>query len=565
MSDERRIGVYVCNCGGNISDYVDVEHVVDAVKDEPGVVVARRAMFTCSDATQQEIVDDIVGQKLDGLVVASCSPKLHTFTFREAARRAGLNPYEYTQVNIREQCSWTHTDDRVGATRKAIRLVRAGIARTRLTEPLEPIVVETTPRALVIGGGIAGMRAAVGLADVGLAVFLVEREAELGGWVGRLGELFPNGKVGHELIARLQEEIRQRPDITVFTNAEVTAKSGTFGNYRAVVHAAGESIHLEVGQIIVATGFDSYQPVDDEYGYGIDGVLTLPEFKQLLDETEGPLVHHGKPVETVAYVYCVGSRGADHSYCSRFCCSAAVHASLLAADRGANVRQYHLYRDMRTYGKNELMLNESRERGSLYLKFADDDPPEVARSGDGLTVTVRDLLTAGEELVIPADLVVLVTGMVPRPNDELIKTLKLPVGVDGFFNEIHPKLRPVETVVDGVLIAGACQGPKTSAESVASGLAAVTQAAAVLKRGIAELDPQVAVVDASLCTSCGACVESCPFGAISLDGVALIDAAGCKGCGGCVPVCAEDAIDLQGYTDGQVRAMIDSLLTGAAA
>ena len=565
MSDERRIGVYVCNCGGNISDYVDVEHVVDAVKDEPGVVVARRAMFTCSDATQQEIVDDIVGQKLDGLVVASCSPKLHTFTFREAARRAGLNPYEYTQVNIREQCSWTHTDDRVGATRKAIRLVRAGIARTRLTEPLEPIVVETTPRALVIGGGIAGMRAAVGLADVGLAVFLVEREAELGGWVGHLVELFPNGKVGHELIARLQEEIRQRPDITVFTNAEVTAKSGTFGNYRAVVHAAGESIHLEVGQIIVATGFDSYQPVDDEYGYGIDGVLTLPEFKQLLDETEGPLVHHGKPVETVAYVYCVGSRGADHSYCSRFCCSAAVHASLLAADRGANVRQYHLYRDMRTYGKNELMLNESRERGSLYLKFADDDPPEVARSGDGLTVTVRDLLTAGEELVIPADLVVLVTGMVPRPNDELIKTLKLPVGVDGFFNEIHPKLRPVETVVDGVLIAGACQGPKTSAESVASGLAAVTQAAAVLKRGIAELDPQVAVVDASLCTSCGACVESCPFGAISLDGVALIDAAGCKGCGGCVPVCAEDAIDLQGYTDGQVRAMIDSLLTGAAA
>ena len=565
MSDERRIGVYVCNCGGNISDYVDVEHVVDAVKDEPGVVVARRAMFTCSDATQQEIVDDIVGQRLDGLVVASCSPKLHTFTFREAARRAGLNPYEYTQVNIREQCSWTHTDDRVGATRKAIRLVRAGIARTRLTEPLEPIVVETTPRALVIGGGIAGMRAAVGLADVGLAVFLVEREAELGGRVGRLGELFPNGKVGHELIARLQEEIRQRPDITVFTNAEVTAKSGTFGNYRAVVHAAGESIHLEVGQIIVATGFDSYQPVDSEYGYGIDGVLTLSEFKRLLDETEGPLVHHGKPVETVAYVYCVGSRGADHSYCSRFCCSAAVHASLLAADRGANVRQYHLYRDMRTYGKNELMLNESREHGSLYLKFADDDPPEVVRNGDGLTVTVRDLLTAGEELTIPADLVVLVTGMVPRPNDELIKTLKLPVGVDGFFNEIHPKLRPVETVVDGVLIAGACQGPKTSAESVASGLAAVTQAAAVLKRGIAELDPQVAVVDASLCTSCGACVESCPFGAISLDGVALIDAAGCKGCGGCVPVCAEDAIDLQGYTDGQVRAMIDSLLTGAVA
>ena len=564
MSD-RRLGVYVCNCGGNISDYVDVEAVIDAVKDDPGVVVARRAMFTCSDATQQEIIDDIRGQELDGLVVASCSPKLHTFTFRGAAQRAGLNPYEYTQVNIREQCSWTHTDDREGATQKAINLVRAGIARTRLTEPLEPVVVETTPRALVIGGGIAGMRAAVGLADVGLAVFLVERESQLGGRVGELGEMFPHGKSGRALIARLQEEIEERPVITVFTNAEVIAKSGTFGNYRAVVRAGGESIQLEIGQIVVASGFDSYQPQAGEYGYGIDGVLTLPEFKRLLDESDGPLVRDGKPVESIAYVYCVGSRGAEHSYCSRFCCSAAVHASLLAAGRSASVRQYHLYRDLRTVGKNELMLNESRERGSLYLKFADDDPPEVARTSDGLTVTLRDLLTGGEELTVPADLVVLVTGMVPRANDDLVKTLKLPIGRDGFFNEIHPKLRPVETVVDGVLIAGTCQGPKTSAESVASGLAAVTQAAAVLKRGVAELDPQVAIVHAPACTACGVCVDACPFGAISIDGIAVIDAAGCKGCGGCVPVCPEDAIDLLGYTDRQVRAMIDGLLAGAVA
>jgi heterodisulfide reductase subunit A len=566
---ERRIGVYVCNCGGNISDYVDVEQVVEAVKDEPGVVVARRAMFTCSDSTQQEIIDDIQGQELDGLVVASCSPKLHTFTFRAVAQRAGLNPYEYTQVNVREQCSWTHTDDREGATRKAISLVRAGIARTRLTKPLEPIVVETTPRALVIGGGIAGMRAAIGLADVGLAVFLVEREEELGGRVGNLGELFPHGKDGRALIAQLAEEIRRRPEITVFTNAELTAKSGTFGNYRAVVHAAGESIHLEVGQIIVATGFDSYQPEAGELGYGIDGVLTLPEWKQLLDDGDGPVVVNGKPVESVAYVYCVGSRDAERPYCSRFCCSAAVHASLTAAGRDANVRQYHLYRDLRTYGRNELMLNESRQRGSLYLKFADDDPPDVARTDAGLNVTVRDLLTGGEELTIPADVVVLVTGMVPRCNDDLVGVLKLPIGRDGFFNEIHPKLRPVETVVDGVLIAGTCQGPKTSAESVASGLAAVTQAAAVLKRGVAELDPQVAVVHSQACTGCAECVETCPFGAISLvasDGgeIAVIDAAGCKGCGACAPVCPENAIDLEGYTDAQVRAMIDGLLVGAA-
>jgi heterodisulfide reductase subunit A len=566
---ERRIGVYVCHCGGNISDYVDVDEVVAAVKDDPGVVVAKDTMFTCSDATQQEIISDIRDHELDGLVVASCSPKLHTFTFREVARRAGLNPYEYTQVNIREQCSWTHTDDHAGATHKAINLVRAGIARTRLTEPLEPMAVETTPRALVIGGGVAGMRAAVGLADVGLAVFLVERAEKLGGHVDELGKLYPHNHSGRALVARLRREIRERSDITVFTGAEVTAKSGTFGNYRVVVHAGGESIHLEVGQIVVATGFDSYEPQAGEYGYGIDGVLTLPEFRRMLDEGDGPLVLNGRLVQSIAYVYCVGSRCGEHPYCSRFCCSAAVHASLLAADRAPGTHQYHLYRDMRTYGKNELMLSESRERGSLYLKFADDDPPEVVREGERLAVTVRDQLTSGEELTIAADLVVLVTGMVARSNERLVKTLKLPVGGDGFFNEIHPKLRPVETVVDGVLIAGTCQGPKTVAESVTSGLAAVAQAAAVLKRGVAELDPQVATVHSEACTGCGDCVDSCPFAAIALtsrDGgqVAVIDPTGCKGCGACVPACSEDAIDLLGYTDAQVHAMIDGLLAGAA-
>ncbi len=566
---ERRLGVYICSCGGNISDYVDVDQVVAAVENEPGVVVARRAMFTCSDATQSEIVQDIEEQQLDGLVVASCSPKLHTFTFRGVAERAGLNPYEYTQVNIREQCSWTHTDDKTGATRKAIRLVRAGIARTRLTSPLEPVVVETTPGALVIGGGIAGLRAALGLAEVGLAVFLVEKEAELGGWVGGFGEMYPNGKNGRELVESLVKKIRARSDITVFTNAEVVAKSGSFGNYRATIRVGAdqdEEIQVDVGSLVVTTGFASYEPAEGELGYGSDGVLTLPEFKQLLDDSSGRLLHQGKPVRSIVYVYCVGSRQGPggNEYCSRFCCSATVHASLQVADRGPEIRQYHLYRDMRTYGKHELMYSESRERGSLYLRFPDDEPPVVTTGPDGLTVAVRDLLTGGEELEIGTDLVVLVTGMVPRANEKLIQTLKLPVGRDGFFNEIHPKLRPVETVVDGVLIAGACQAPKSSLEAVTSGLAAVAQSAAILKQGRAQLDPQVATVDADACAWCGTCAEACPFGAIeqvALDGraVATVVAASCKGCGGCVPSCPEDAIDLLGYTDAQVRAVIDGL------
>ena len=572
---ERRIGVYICHCGGNISDYVDVEKVREAVKDEPGVTVAKTAMFTCSDATQQEMVKDIEEQNLDGLVVASCSPKLHTFTFREVAKRADLNPYQYTQVNIREQCSWTHTDDRDGATRKAIRLVRAGIARTRLTTPLKPIVVKTIPKALVIGGGIAGLRAALGLSDIGIAVFLVEREPEVGGWVAGFEGMYPNEKVGRQLIARLRDELRKRSNVTIFTNAEVVGKSGSFGNYQAIIRVKGEpaqTIPVEVGSVIVATGFDSYRPTAGEYGYGLDGVVTLPEFKRIIDRSEGSLSYGGRAIRSIAYIYCVGSRQKPdlpdaNRYCSRYCCNAAVHASLMVAAKGAEVKQYHLYRDIRTYGRYEELYTKSREKGSVFLKFADDAPPAVARDEKSgrLTVTVADQLTMGTEMSIPVDLVVLVTGMVPRDNDDLVKTLKLPLGKDRFFNEIHPKLRPVETVVDGVYICGACQGPKNSAESVASALAAVTQTAAILKKGFAELEPLVATVAPDKCAWCGKCQETCPYGAVErarLDDrdVAVINETVCKGCGGCVPVCPQEAIDLQGYTDAQVKAMIDGLL-----
>ncbi|MGZ6339565.1 MAG: CoB--CoM heterodisulfide reductase iron-sulfur subunit A family protein [Candidatus Limnocylindrales bacterium] len=574
----RRIGVYVCHCGGNISDYVDVEAVISQVKGDDDVVVAKTAMFACSDATQQDMERDIREHDLDGLVVASCSPKLHTYTFRAVATRAGLNPYEYSQVNIREQCSWVHTDDQRAATAKATDLVKAGIARTRLTTPLEPLVVETVPKTLVIGGGIAGLRAAIGLARIGLGVFLVEREATLGGWVGRFGPLFPHDRDGAELIATLEREVRSNPAITVFTGAEVVSKSGSFGNHDVSIRIEGstpETVRLQVGSLIVATGFDTYQPESGEFGYGIDGVLTLAEFKELVDRSDGALVHRGRPVRSLAYVYCVGSRqaatGGPNEYCSRYCCAATTHAAIQVSGLDPTIDQYHLYRDMRTYGKYEALYTEARKRGSVFMRFPDDEPPAIGQGdGDRLVVTVRDLLTEGRELTIPVDLVVLVTGMVPRANEGLVGILKLPLGSDGFFNEIHPKLRPVETVVDGVLIAGTCQAPRTSAESVASGLAAVTQSAALLKRGYAELDPLVAEVDAEACTACGVCLEACPYEAIQMAGVdgrqaAVISETGCKGCGGCVPVCPANAIDLRGCTDAQITSMIDSLLEVAVA
>ncbi len=567
---EKRIGVFVCHCGGNISDYVDVERVAAAVAEEPGVVVARTHTFTCSDAAQQEMIEDIGKETLDGLVIASCSPKLHMATFRGMAERAGLNPYQYVQVNLREQCSWTHTDDHRGATEKGVSLVRAGIARCAGTRPLTPLRVETTPHVLVIGAGVAGLRAALALSDLGLTVCIIEKAPHAGGWTGQLGRLFPHDRDGRELTARLLEAVDERDNIVLLTNAELAEKSGSVGDFHLTVRRGEERIPLHVGAIIVATGVDTYLPRDGEYGYGLPGVVTLPEFRRMLDTTEGPLTLDGRPVKTIAYIYCVGSRQSrddgetPRTYCSRTCCSAGVHASLLADDRSAGVHQYHLFRDMRTYGKNELLYEAARGRGSVFIRPAEGTKPEVSRTDQGLCVRVTDALTADEELEIPADLVVLVTGVVPRENRGLTGVLKLPLDADGFFNEIHLKLRPVETVVDGIFLAGACQSPKSVAESVGAALSAVSKSASLLMRGHVDLEPLVARIDPGKCTGCGQCVAACPYEAVELvqmegTAAARINGSLCKGEGGCVPVCPEMAIDIEGYTDGQITAMIDAL------
>ena len=413
-----------------------------------------------------------------------------------------MNPFQYTQVNIREQCSWTHTDDKRGATEKAMRLVRAGINRTRLTEPLEPIVVETTrqePRRRR-----RHRRPARGARPGRDRPGRVPRRE---GAAARR----PGGRLRDDVPPRPQrrrahrhargQEVRAHPAVTVFTNAELVAKSGSFGNYRRhdrhPRRAPGDHPGRRRAPIVVATGFDNYEPAAGELGYGLDGVVTLPEFKKLLDEADRPaarttagrsrrrlhllrrqppgrerrrrahlllaLLLHGRRARGAA-----GGRQARRRRCASTTCTATCAPTASTSCSGPSRAQ----------------------KGSLYLRVPDDEPPAVEKlAAGGLKVTARDLLTGGEELTIPADLVVLVTGMVPRENDGLVSTLKLPVGNDGFFNEIHPKLRPVETVVDGVCICGACQSPKTSAESVASGLAAVTQSGAMLKRGFAELDP----------------------------------------------------------------------------
>lgn len=572
---QRRLGVFICYCGGNISDYVDVEKVRDAVENEPSVVIAETNMFTCSDAAQQEIINEIRDQKLDGIVIASCSPKLHLNTFRAMVERAGLNPYQYTQVNIREQCSWTHTHNRDAATEKAIRLVRSGIATTGLSKPLQKLRIETTPETLVIGAGVAGLRAAIALSDLGITVHIIERTQQTGGTIGKLGKMFPDNKDGSDIIKSLMDEIRHRENISIFTNAEIIEKSGNVGSFTVRVRVNNTNIlSLNVGSIIVATGFESYTPVEGEFGFGLDGVITLTEYKELLSRSPDGLKYKGRDINTVTYIYCVGSREQSKQenpnlYCSRYCCSAAVHAALCTDELDAGIHQFHLFRDIRTYGKYETMYIQALNQNSVFLRYDEVEPPRVIADDGKLEVRIYDHLTGGEEIEIDSDLVVLATGMIPRENTELVNVLKLPVGKDGFFNEIHPKLRPVETVIDGIFIAGAAQSPKTLAESVASSMAAVSKSAALLLKGYVDLEPLVAKVNPELCIWCGECMETCPYGAVQrtkADGkeIAEVNAILCKGEGACVPVCPQQAIDIEGYTNQQIRSMIDALVNEVA-
>lgn len=567
---QRKLGVVVCQCGGNIGDYVDTEKVREQIGKEADVVYTQVQMFACSDAAQQATIQEIREKKLDGIVVCSCSPKLHTATFRAMAQRAGLNPFEYTQVNIREQCSWAHTHDKSAATEKALSLVRAGVAKTALSEPLERMRVDTVAQALVIGAGVAGLRAALALSDMGISVHLIEKAPTAGGHVARWGKTFPNDKSGHDLVSTLLESVRHRENITLYLGTELVEKSGRVGEFSVKIRTPNhEQISLTVGSIVVATGFDPYSPAPGEFGYGLDGVVTLPEFKEFLATNPARLDYHGKEVRTIAYIYCVGSRqggeeGTARSYCSRYCCSATSHMATTVSGIDPRVHQFHLFRDVRTYGKYESLYERALEKGSVFLRYGEEEPPTVSADDRGLLLKVKDRLMAGAEVEIRPDLIVLVTGMVPRPNAELTQALKLPVGKDGFFHEVHVKLRPVETVVDGVFLAGATQGPKNISESVTSSMAAVSKTGALLLKGYVDLDPLVAEVDPTLCTWCDACVPACPYEAIESveygdKRVARINGILCKGEGACVPVCPKQAVSVRGYTNAQITAMIDAL------
>ena len=578
-----RIGVYVCHCGGNISEIVDIDKVTQAASRLPDVVLARRNTFMCSDPGQQMIVDDVGKVGLSRVVVAACSPSLHELTFRKSLIRAGLNPYLFEHVNIREQVSWVSKSDPGGATDKAIRLVAAAVAKVRLNRPLEPIRVEAQRQVVVIGSGVSGMRCARDLSLRGFPVVLLERSSVLGGRVIELHRLYPVDVPADRVLDRLISEVMEDPGIRVLTSAEVTAVSGYVGNFTLKVRQ-GEEVNISAGAIVLATGFDTYEPRPGEYGYGeYPEVITLPQFLRLLGE--GRLESGGQPVRNVCLIHCVGSRqiegihqpGADggiHEYCSRFCCTAALRAANEVRERFPAVNVFDFYRDIRTYGRfHESYYEDAAKRGVVFFRFLAEQPPEVCRA-DGrndspLAVKVKDSLTWGEEVEAPADLVVLVTGAAPRDISRLVDMLKLSRSSDGFLQEVHPKLRPVETAVSGIFLAGGCQAPMDIGESCAAAAAAAARVSAMLLKGEIELEPFVARVNLELCQGSGACVEECRYQqAISLVEVAVngaavrraeVNPALCRGCGMCVPACPQGAIELEGCRIEQFDAMVEAI------
>ena len=572
---KERIGVYICHCGGNISDYVDVEKVREAVQNDEGVVMAKTTVFACSDSNQTDMVNDIKEHNLDGVIVSSCSPKLHLTTFRNVTERGDLNKYTYVHANIREQVSWAHSDDKVGATEKAIQVVKAAIAKSRYAVPLYPNQFEAEKTIAVIGGGIAGLKAAISLSDKNSNVVLIEKERSVGGHTATWGSLFMTEERGDELVNRIYNDLAQRENVFILTGSEVISSSGSIGKFNLKIRkrpqATGdpvETMEINVGSIVVATGFEHYTPKEGEFEFEKnETVITLPVFKKLVDDSSGKVLeYNGKKIKNIAYIYCVGSRQTEgeNTYCSRYCCTSVIHTAIETKKKFKGIQNIHLNRGIRTYGKQELLYAESLQMGDLYLQFDDDTAPEIRNEGKKTFVTVKDILSARRELEMEVDLVVLVTGMEPRADQSIGRMFKLPKGRDKFYNEVHMKLRPVETVIDGITIAGACQGPKNISESVNSALSAATKSFSYVSKGTLETEPIVAEVDQDVCTWCEKCTEVCPFDAVVKQevngkGVAIINASVCKGCGMCTPVCPVDAIDLIGYTSKEMKSMIEVL------
>jgi heterodisulfide reductase subunit A len=560
-----KIGVYICHCGINIAGTVDVEAVAEYAATLPGVAVSRNYTYMCSDPGQVLIKQDIAALGLNRIVVASCSPLMHEPTFRAVIAEAGLNPYCLEMANIREQCSWVHPKGEP-TTHKAMQLVASAVVKAALLQPLEVRHAPVVPAALVVGGGIAGMQAALDIAEAGFEVTLLERSPELGGHVVQLHRTFPTLEATADLVRPLMDRVLRHARINVMTGAELNEVSGYVGNFQAAIHKDGQLVKMPVGMILVATGFEAFDAhKKPELGYGIyPQVITTLDFERLAC---GDAWSQGHKPEKVVFIQCVGSRERSlgsgdgrNSYCSRVCCMTVARQARLVRERLPQAQVTVFYMDVRAYGKGfEDFYDDVRQEGVIYRR---GNPSEIIRNGERVLVRAEDTLL-GEPVEVEADLVVLAVGMTPRlDNAQVAGLLKLARSADGFFLEAHPKLRPVDTAMAGVFLAGSCQGPKDISETIAHARAAASAAMIPLMRGRVPVEAATSFVDEQMCSGCNQCAQVCSFSALHLHpirGVMTVNPVLCQGCSACATACPSGAISVHRFTFEQVMAQIDAL------
>lgn len=559
IEGEPRIGVFVCHCGINIGGVVDVPAVRDYISTLENVVYCDKNPYVCSQDTQMWIQKKIKEHNLNRIVIAACTPRTHEPLFQETLRDAGLNRGLFEMVNIRDQCSWVHMHEREKATDKAKELVRMAVAKTKLLTPLAEQSVPVIPKALVIGGGVSGMTAALSLAEQGFDCFLVEKSDRLGGNLNNLYFTL-SGDDPHTFCEQLKNRVVQESLIHVYTDATVENVSGYVGNFTTSINFGLKTELIEHGVVIVATGGRPYQPTQYLYGKS-NQVLTQLELEKMIFSD----ADIGK-IQQLVMIQCVGSRGQDLPYCSKICCMQAVKNALKILELNPRATVYVLYRDIRTYGFAEDYYRKAREKGVVFIHYEKDLPPEVTEEDGKIRVEFLDPLL-DEHVVIKPDLLALSVGVVPHDVEKLAKGLKVPLDNDKFFLEAHAKLRPVEFSTSGVYLCGLAHFPKPIDESIAQAKAVASKASICLTRGFVAVEPIVSVVNQDACIGCGICESLCPYNAIRTIKVgkrkkAETISASCKGCGICASHCPTFAISMGGFTNEEIMAQIRAFKEG---
>ena len=549
--EEPRIGVFVCNCGINIGGIADVPAIAKYAKGLSDVAYVEENLFTCSQDTQDKMVEVIRKHKLNRIVVAACTPITHEPLFQETIRNAGLNPYLFEMANIRNQCTWVHSKDKKSATEKSKDLVRMAVAKASLLEPIPKFSVDINKPALVIGGGIAGMTAALSLANQGFPTTLVEKSSSLGGAAKDILKTW-KGKDVQKYLSNIKGKVEKHSDIEVLLNAEVSSASGFIGNFETEITSKGKTKTVKHGATIIATG--GHAANTDEYLCGKNPNVTR---WHEIEQNPGKIKH----AKSIVFIQCVGSRDDQRPYCSKVCCTTSISQAIDAKDINPDADIFILYRDIRTYGEREALYRKARQMGIIFIRYSLENKPAVTEVKGGFEVGVFDPVLQ-KNLLISADLINLATAIEPSDTHDLALMYKLPVNAENFFMEAHAKLRPVDFASDGIFLCGLAHYPKPLDESIAQAMAAAARAASVLSKETVDVEPIVSVVNEELCIGCGLCETSCSFGAIEVKKIAGVGyraeniSALCKGCGVCAAACPQQAIDMKHFRGKQIIAAI---------